>query len=688
MNTEQTATTHKNRLAQERSPYLKQHAENPVNWFPWCDEAFALAKREDKPVLVSLGYSACHWCHVMAHESFEDEATADIMNRHFVNIKVDIEERPDIDKIYMNFVQMTTGRGGWPLNVFVTPDKVPFFGGTYFPPNPRYGMPSWQQILLSVADAWQNRRRELLDSGKQLLEELRKFGTAQADTAPLSASLTETAFNRISRTFDRTNGGFGGAPKFPPTMVLEFFLNYYFRTGEAKALEIAQFTGRKMAAGGIYDHLGGGFHRYAVDAVWLVPHFEKMLYDNAQLLKFYLHLYQISGEGVFARVARETCDYLLREMFSPDGGFYSSQDADSLTEDGHSEEGRFYVWTAEEIRSAIGSDEAALVGNFYGITEEGNFEGKNILYLAAKQFPEDLSEADRIKLGEIRQKLLSERDKRPKPFRDEKVITAWNGLAMEAVSLAAAVFDDQDYRQAAIKNAGYLLEKRVKNEENGGIKVTRFDFSESCDFGFIDDYANLANGLIAVYQLTGKAEFIEAARAISEQMISAFWDKNEGGFFYTAEGFDETLVRNKEIFDNAMPSGNSAAALALLKLSRFYSIEKFERIATTAIRAAAEMIRAYPNGFGCALEAAEFYLTPGGEVVLSGKETEEFERVFWGNYLPNTIFIPRLSEIELPPFEGRERDRKLAYVCKNYVCSKPAETIESFLKELEILRAK
>ncbi|MEP6704145.1 MAG: thioredoxin domain-containing protein, partial [Acidobacteriota bacterium] len=363
-----------NRLADETSPYLQQHAHNPVDWYPWGEEAFAKAKAEDKPLLVSIGYSACHWCHVMEHESFEDEATALIMNENFINIKVDMEERPDVDQIYMTFVQLTTGRGGWPMNVFVTPDKIPFFGGTYFPPAARYNMPSWPQILVSISEAWSGKREELLHSANEILGELKRVGLSEFSSAAISIEQVESAFQSFTRTFDKTNGGFGGAPKFPPSMSLEFMLRYWKRTGDENALQIVKFTARKMAEGGIFDQLGGGFHRYTVDAVWLVPHFEKMLYDNAQLIRLYLHLFQVTRDDLFKNVAVATLEYVKREMLDEAGGFYSSQDADS-----EGEEGKFFVWTPAEVAQIVGDDDARIFNFYYDVSEEGNFEEKNIL---------------------------------------------------------------------------------------------------------------------------------------------------------------------------------------------------------------------------------------------------------------------------------------------------------------------
>ena len=412
-----------NRLRDQTSPYLVQHAHNPVDWYPWGDEAFERAKAEDKPVLLSIGYSACHWCHVMANESFEDEATAKVMNDNFINIKVDMEERPDVDQIYMTFVQLTTGRGGWPMTVFITPDKMPFFGGTYYPPTPRYGMPSFRQILTSIADAYRDRRDEILNSANDILGELRRVSIVDASPAGFSADLLDSAFESFSRSFDAKNGGFGGAPKFPPSMSMEFLLRYWKRTGNERALEVAEKTARKMAEGGIYDQLGGGFHRYSVDAIWLVPHFEKMLYDNAQLIRIYLHLFQITKDAFYSRIAVETLEYVKREMLDERGGFYSTQDADS-----EGEEGKFFVWTPDGVKAILGDVDAQVFNFFYDVSDDGNFEGKNILNIhfttdaAAKALKKSVHEIEEI-LERSRKKLFAEREKRIKPHRDEKVLT-------------------------------------------------------------------------------------------------------------------------------------------------------------------------------------------------------------------------------------------------------------------------
>src|SRR5688572_5145206 len=664
----QATSEHSNKLIGETSPYLLQHAHNPVDWYPWGDEAFEKARAEDKPVLVSIGYSACHWCHVMAHESFEDESTARVMNEHFVNIKVDMEERPDVDKIYMNFVQITTGRGGWPMNVFLTPDKVPFFGGTYFPPSQRYGMPSWQQILMSIAEAWRERRDELMRSANDILGELRRMSVTEMASGGIDESIMETAYKRFVRSYDAANGGWGGAPKFPQSMSMEFLLRYWRRTGDEGALEMVRATAEKMAKGGIYDQLGGGFHRYAVDAIWLVPHFEKMLYDNAQLIRTYIHLYQISKDEFFKRVAVETLEYIEREMLDPEGGFYSSQDADS-----EGEEGKFFVWTPDEIINVLGEQDGRIFNERYDVTAKGNFEEKNIPNLR-KTSGTNGPIGD---LDEMRKRLFAHREKRIKPFRDEKVLTAWNGLMLAAFSEAAAVLDDERYLEIAKRNADFLLSQLVEGnivDENGGhVRVLRTWKAGMAKLnGYLEDYANLADGLIELYQVCGEVIYLRAAKRLADLMITEFWDEENGGFFFTANDHEELIVRNKDLFDNASPSGNSVAADVLLKLSKFYLDERYERFGEAAIRAAADQIRRYPQGFGRALSAAEFHLGSPKEIAIVGEGGSELERAIWSSYLPTKVVAVSAREpgeaAEPPLLSSRKLvdGRPAAYICERF----------------------
>jgi uncharacterized protein len=668
-----------NRLINESSPYLLQHAYNPVDWYPWGEDAFEAAKAADKPVLVSIGYSACHWCHVMEHESFEDEKIAAIMNENFINIKVDMEERPDVDQIYMNFVQLTTGRGGWPMNVFLTPDKRPFFGGTYFPPVSRYNMPSWPQILLSIADAYKNKRDELEHSANEIVGELRRLTIAEMEAGNLTTALLDSAFNSYSRTFDAVNGGFGGAPKFPPAMSLEFLLRYHHRTGNDLALQMVRHTCDKMARGGIYDQIGGGFHRYAVDAIWLVPHFEKMLYDNAQLVRVYLHLFQITGDEFYKRIAVETLDYVLREMTDASGGFYSSQDADS-----EGVEGKFFVWTPEEIAEVLGDEDGAVFNAYFDVTPNGNFEEKNILNIKrdARETAATLGITEERLAAVIergRDRLFETREKRIKPHRDEKVLTAWNGLMLAAFADAAGILGEDEYLDAAKRNADFLL-----NELQRDCRLLRtWKAGQAKLNGYIEDYANLADGLLRLFEVSGEQRYYLAAKQLADSMLSEFWDEENGGFYFTSNDHEELIVRNKDYFDNATPSGNSVGADVLLRLARITGDERYERFAVTILRLAASKIRQYPQGFGRSLAAIEFHLGEKKEIVIAGPRNGEMEREVLSRYLPNAIVL--LSDGRdhggIPVLEGRGPvgGKTTAYVCSNYVCERPVTSFDDLI---------
>ncbi len=679
----QIAQKHTNRLINESSPYLLQHAYNPVDWYPWGDEAFDAARAADRPVLVSIGYSACHWCHVMEHESFEDEKIAAIMNEHFINIKVDMEERPDVDQIYMNFVQLTTGRGGWPMNVFLTPDKRPFFGGTYFPPVSRYNMPAWPQILMSIADAYRNKRDELEHSANEIVGELRRLTVSEMPAGDLSTDLLDSAFNSYMRTFDAVNGGFGGAPKFPPAMSLDFLLRYHHRTGNDIALQMVRYTCDKMARGGIYDQIGGGFHRYAVDSIWLVPHFEKMLYDNAQLVRVYLHLFQITQEEFYRRIAVETLEYILREMTDDSGGFYSTQDADS-----EGVEGKFFVWTPDEVAEILGEEEGAIFNTYFDITQHGNFEERNIpnVKREASAVTENLeiSEdrlADVIERG--RKKLFEFREKRIKPGRDEKVLTAWNGLMLAAFADAAGVLESDRYLEAAKRNADFIL---AELQKDGRLLRTWKDGKAKLN-GYIEDYTNFADGLLRLFEVSGEAKYFEEARRLADTMIGEFWDQENGGFYFTSNDHEELIVRNKDYFDNATPSGNSVGADVLLRLARFSGDERYERFAVTILKLAASKIKQYPQGFGRALAATEFYLADKKEIVILGPKGNELAREVSSRYMPDTVTV--LSDgittpvIDVPLLKDRKmlEGKATAYVCRNFLCERPTTEIGE-MKEL------
>jgi len=681
---------HTNRLINETSPYLLQHAHNPVEWYAWGDEAFARARDENKPVLLSIGYSACHWCHVMEHESFENEAIAKLMNENFVNIKVDREERPDLDQIYMNAVQMMTHHGGWPMTVFLTPEGVPFYGGTYFPPEDRYNMPGFPRVLLSVANAYHERNDEVTKNAVALLTELRRVGTATQGSDILSPSLLDAAFSAAVKNYDRTNGGFGGAPKFPPAMTLEFLMRVFHRTKDQSAMDIVLQTSEKMARGGIYDQLGGGFHRYSTDAQWLVPHFEKMLYDNALLSRQYLHLYQLTHDELARDVVAGTLDYVVREMTDPEGGFYSTQDADS---EGH--EGKFFVWTKEEIDAALGAENARPFSAYFNVTQEGNFEGKNILNVtrsldevaAAENVPvENLSSV----INESVRRLFQLRESRIKPDRDEKILTAWNGLMLASFAEAAAVLMRDDYLRVARANAGFVLENLYRD----GLLLRTYKDGKAKLNGYLEDYAFFIDGLLALFETSSEFKWFDAARELTDTMIEEFWDEADGGFFFTGKSHEELIVRSKDFYDNATPSGNSVAAEVLLRLSVLTGDEKYQRLAVAIFRLNATAMTRYPQGFGRALCALDFYFSSPKEIVVIGEpgseDKQQLADVIWQNYLPNKVVLQaseadaRERQQSIPLLEGRKmlNGRATAFVCEQYSCKQPVTEASDLLKQL------
>ncbi|MBN2089116.1 thioredoxin domain-containing protein, partial [candidate division KSB1 bacterium] len=546
-----TEFKHNNQLIHETSPYLLQHAHNPVNWYPWGEEALGFAKKLDRPIFLSIGYSACHWCHVMAHESFENEAIAKILNKNFIAIKVDREERPDIDEIYMTAVQLMTKSGGWPLSVWLTPDLEPFYGGTYFPPEDCWGRVGFRKILLQIAQIWQQRRGEVLNSANQITASLNQISQVQLEDTALDQSLWGSAFKSAEQRFDERYGGFGSAPKFPMAMELSFLLRYYFHTGEKRALAMAKKSLQEMANGGIFDHLGGGFHRYSTDERWLVPHFEKMLYDNALLTISYLEAYQLTKNANYQETAIATMDYILREMTSPQGGFYSSQDADS---DG--EEGKFYVWQKDEIEMLLGNEAARLFCDIYDVSAQGNWEGKNILHLrrslevAAKEYSLSLSEL-KNRLAQDRQKLFEFRSKRISPGMDDKILTDWNGLMISAFCKGYQVLGDQKYLTAAQKAVDFLLEKLYIGERI----LKTYRNGKSHLNGYLSDYVFLVAALIYLYESNFQWAYLAKAMEINALMLQKFWDENSGGFFFTPNDHERLIVRTRNAYDNAIPAG-------------------------------------------------------------------------------------------------------------------------------------
>jgi uncharacterized protein YyaL (SSP411 family) len=669
---------HTNNLINETSPYLLQHAHNPVDWYPWGDEALGKARTENKPILLSIGYSACHWCHVMEHESFENEAIAKLMNENFVNIKVDREERPDLDQIYMNAVQMMTGHGGWPMTVFLTPAGVPFYGGTYFPPEDRYNMAGFPRVLLSVAEAFRSQQDQVAQTATTMLGELRRVGIAEPSREMITNELLNSAYRSIAKNYDRANGGFGSAPKFPPAMALEFFLHMHHRTGDSETLEMIVHTSRQMAAGGIYDQLGGGFHRYSVDAHWLVPHFEKMLYDNALLSRFYLHLYQVTKDASFRLVAEETLDYVVREMTDAGGGFYSTQDADS---EGH--EGKFFVWSRQEILDVLGHDDGQLFCDYFNVTETGNFEGKNILHITAAL--EDLARRHDVSLVHLesvitsgRKELFALRERRIKPARDEKILTAWNGLMLASFAEASAILERPDYRKVAEANAEFLLTHLRRD----GLLLRTCKDGEAKLNAYLEDYACLIDALICLYEAAGDLSWLKSSIDLADKMIDQFWDEEQGAFFFTGTSHEQLIVRSKDFLDNATPSGNSVAALALLRLSSLTGNDDYRRRATTVLRLIADQVRRYPSAFGLALCAFDFYLSSPKEIALVGGTDAggmtDMLRVLWRTYLPNRVIACASKAAdqaaELIPFlRGRvDATQPTAFLCYGGACQIPA----------------
>ncbi len=683
-----TEHKHTNNLINETSPYLLQHAHNPVDWYPWGEAALGKARAENKPILLSIGYSACHWCHVMEHESFENEDIARLMNENFVNIKVDREERPDLDQIYMNAVQMMTGQGGWPMTMFLTPEGVPFYGGTYFPPSDRYNMPGFPRILASVAEAFRSQPDQVTSTATAMLGELRRVGLAEQSREGLTTDVLDSAFRRISANYDSTNGGFGGAPKFPPAMNLEFFLHSHHRTGFPEALEMVEHTARKMSEGGMYDQLGGGFHRYSVDAKWLVPHFEKMLYDNALLSRLYLHLYQTTKDPAARRIAEETLDYIIREMTDAGGGFYSSQDADS-----EGEEGKFFVWSRQEIIDALGERDGSLFCDFFDVTERGNFEGQNILHITSAT--PDAAAKNKISVEDLqaiidsgRRKLFALREQRVKPGRDEKVLTAWNGLMLSSFAEASAILERSDYRIVAEANARFLLAHLKKD----GLLLRTYKDGAAKLNAYLEDYACLIDGLISLYEASGELTWIESALALADKMIEQFWDDSEGGFYFTGKSHEKLIIRSKEFLDNATPSGNSIAAWSLLRLGLLTANDDYRRRATAVLRLMADQIRRYPSAFGFALSALDFYLGTPLEVVIVGSpgpQLDELLSTVWRTYLPNRVIAACQKDHEraaaiVPLFTGRDTlaTEPTAFVCQASTCQRPVNTSADLLGQL------
>ncbi len=707
-----------NRLSKEKSPYLLQHAANPVDWYPWSDEAFEKAKRDDKPVFLSIGYSTCHWCHVMEEESFENEMIAKYLNDHFVSIKVDREERPDIDQIYMAAVQTMTGRGGWPLTVFLTPDREPFFGGTYFPPYAKWGSPGFLDVLASIEHGWRNERSKLLKAGNALTGMLKERLPGGGGAGELTPDVFASAYEEFRRSYDETYGGFGSAPKFPTSHNLSFLLRYWLRSGERTARNMVEHTLRQMAAGGMYDHLGGGFHRYSTDREWQIPHFEKMLYDQAILARTYVEMYQITRDPFFSRIAHDILNYCLRDLRDAGGAFHSAEDADSLdpyefegmtpdpSQKHQKKEGAFFLWTEEHIRSVLEEKDAEILIFHYGIRPEGNaksdphgeFANRNVLAEAhsveecARKFgvsPRDVEAS----LEKARSVLFPLREERPRPHLDDKVLVDWNGLLISSLAYAGRVLDEPRYITAAEEAARFILTNMYRE----GRLLHRYRDGEAAISGMLEDYAFFINALIDLYEATFDVLYIEKAVALHEAMAAQFADEENGGFYLTAKDAEGLIYRPREIYDGAIPSGNSMAALALVRLYHITFDSDYQDQYEKLFASFAGNILQRPSAYTQMLMAYDFAVGPAAEIVIAGpredKATGTLADAVYDSFLPNRVIIHRDSNDakakriqRLSPFIENQRplnDKPTAYFCENSVCQKPTGDIAEWKRMLQ-----
>ena len=682
-----------NRLSGETSPYLLQHQHNPVDWFPWGPEALAKAKAEEKPIFLSIGYSACHWCHVMERESFENDAIAQMMNERFVNIKVDREERPDLDNLYMAAVQAMTGHGGWPMSVFLTPDLKPFYGGTYYPPTDSRGMPGFPRVLLSVERAWQEKRDEILTAAADMTLQLQAAGDLPPSTGELNLTLLDDAARSLGRMFEPVHGGFGSAPKFPHPMDLRVLIRHHARTGDAHAMHMVRHTLDKMARGGIYDQLGGGFARYSTDDRWLAPHFEKMLYDNALLTTVYLEAFQLTGDDEYARIAAETIDYILARMTSPEGAFYSTEDADS-----EGVEGKFYVWDLDEIRQILGPDKATTFAAVYEVSEGGNWEHKNILNLpesieaVAKRLARDPAML-RSDLAESRAKLFEARERRIHPGKDTKILTSWNGLMLAALAEAGAILNEPKYVEAASRAAEFLL-KTMRTPE--GRLLRTFKDGQAKLNAYLDDYANLIDGLTRLFEATGETRWIESALELTQTLIDEFHDSEKGGFYYVGQSHETLIARQKDAYDNATPSGNAMAATSLARLAALTGRDDLDKLARSTLQSVHLVMERMPTAAGQSLVALDFLLAPAREfAVIAGTDRADLAAalgVIARKFDPHkviapapTTISPRLAElIPLLADRAAHDGQVTTYLCEKFSCQAPLVGIEALEKSLAL----
>jgi uncharacterized protein YyaL (SSP411 family) len=686
-----------NRLINEKSPYLLQHAFNPVDWYPWGEEAFAKAREEDKPIFLSIGYSTCYWCHVMERQVFENEEIAELMNKKLICIKVDREERPDVDRIYMTAVQTMTGSGGWPLSVFLTPELKPFFGATYLPPTEQYGRPGFPQIVKRIGELWKYDRKSLLESGEQIYQHLKNYSESQSAVA-VNDSILHRCFAQLTSNYDSVYAGFGSGPKFPRPVAVNFLLRYYYRTENVVALQMALQTLHKMAEGGMYDHLGGGFHRYSVDGQWRVPHFEKMLYDQAQLIISYLEAYQITHDEFFASVARDVLNYVLRNLTSSEGGFYSAEDAESALDYSRpeeKEEGAFYLWTTSELQQHLSNDEYEIFCYYYGVNVPGNalhdptgvFQGKNILYVAndinttAIKFGKSPDEIKTI-LHSIRQKLLSLRELRPRPHLDDKIITAWNGLMISAFAKAYQVLGEQEYKTAAVRTAKFIL-AQLYDAQNGTL-LRRYRQGEARYEGTLQDYAFFVQALIDLYESSFDLEFLEMGLTLTTKQIEVFFDSTHGGFFDTPKEVSSLILRLKEEYDGAEPTGNSIAALNLLRLAHITNSDEWRFLAQKTIEAFGARMTQVPEILPQMLVAYDWLTSAPKEIIIAGnREAEDTRNLFrevYSHFLPHRVIIfldgsdpqKKLTSY-LPVVESMtmKENKATAYICENYACQLP-----------------
>lgn len=700
-----------NRLINEKSPYLLQHAHNPVDWYPWGEEAFAAARAANKPVFLSIGYSTCHWCHVMEEECFSKPETGALLKEHFISIKVDREERPDVDHLYMKAVMMLTGSGGWPMSVFLTPDKKPFYGGTYFPPEDRWGKPGFARVITSLSRVWQEERDKAVESSEQLAAALAE-GEEKLPESVLNQDILDRAFGQFQGRFDRHYGGFGPAPKFPQAHGLGFLLRYGKRlpagqagTGNPQALEMTEKTLREMARGGIYDHLGGGFHRYSTDQAWFLPHFEKMLYDQATLARAYIEAFQATGDALFADVAREILDYVLRDMTHEKGGFYSAEDADSLSESGHKKEGAFYAWRAAQIREILTPREAEILSFYYGVEEDGNVKhdpqeeltGKNVLAAVktveetARTFQLDSPAAAKI-LQQARVKLFQAREQKPRPHRDEKILADWNGLMIAAFAFAGRVLDEERYLAAARKAAAFIL---AEMRDAQGRLLHRFAGNTAEIPGFLDDHAFFMWGLLELYEADFAVEYLEQASRLSDALLEQFYDRASPAFFLTSREAEVLLARPKDFHDGAVPSGNAVAVWSLLRLARMTGNITLQNEMEKVLRAFSGHLQQTPAAYAQMLMAVDFYIGPVREIVLAAEKRDEhargLEKIIFQEFIPNKVVLWHGGSAEqlraqenmtaflkdLPVLSGQSA----VYICENYACQLPARD-ENSLKQL------